>query len=128
MVAVFDTNILVDLLRKQREAPTKILIYTEIYIPTIVVGELLFGASISVKPAESRSDVMTLLNKGIILDANIGVAEAYVEVRKHLQIQGKPIPENDIWIAATAHAHGLKLVTRDQHFSNIDFLNVEFWK
>ena len=28
----------------------------------------------------------------------------------------------------TAIAYGLKLITRDQHFSNIDFLNVEFWK
>ena len=59
---------------------------------------------------------------------NLDVAQRYAEVRKHLQIKGKPIPENDIWIAATAHASGLKLITRDQHFANIEFLNVEYWK
>jgi tRNA(fMet)-specific endonuclease VapC len=128
MVAAFDTNIIVDLLRKQRDAPTKILTYTEIYIPVTVVGELLFGAAISAKPTESRADVLAFLEKGKLLEQNIMVAEAYVEVRKHLQIKGKPIPENDIWIAATAHAYGLKLITRDQHFAGIDFLNVEFWK
>lgn len=128
MVAAFDTNIIIDLLRKQREAPTKILAYTEIYLPTTVVGELLFGAAISAKPTESRADVLFFLRKGKVLDQNMMVAEAYVEVRKHLQLKGRPIPENDIWIAATAHAYGLKLITRDQHFANIDFLNVEFWK
>lgn len=128
MVAAFDTNIIVDLLRKQREAPTKILTYTEIYLPMIVVGELFFGAAISSKPAESRADVLFFLRKVKILDQNILVAEAYAEVRKHIQIKGRPIPENDIWIAATAHAYGLRLITRDQHFSHIGFLNVEFWK
>lgn len=128
MVAAFDTNIVVDLLRKQREAPTKILTYTEIYIPMTVVGELLFGAAISSKPPESRADVMSLLSKGTLLEQNMMVVEAYVDIRKHLQLKGKPIPDNDIWIAATAHAFGLKLVTRDQHFANIEFLDVEFWK
>jgi len=128
MVAAFDTNIIVDLLRKQREAPIKILIYTEIYIPMTVVAELLFGAAISAKPIESRADVMTFLGKGKLLEQNMSVIESYVEIRKHLQSKGKPIPENDIWIAASAHTYGLKLITRDQHFANIDFLDVEFWK
>jgi len=128
MVAAFDTNIVIDLLRNQREAPVKILAYSEIYLPIVVVGELLFGAAISAKPVESRADVMTFLQKGKLLEQDVMVAEAYVEVRKHLQLKGWPIPENDVWIAATAHAYGLKLVTRDQHFVHIDFLDVEFWK
>jgi len=128
MVAAFDTNIVIDLLRNQREAPVKILAYSEIYLPIVVVGELLFGAAISAKPVESRADVMTFLQKGELLEQDVMVAEAYVEVRKHLQLKGWPIPENDVWIAATAHAYGLKLVTRDQHFVHIDFLDVEFWK
>lgn len=128
MVAAFDTSIIVDLLRKQREAPAKILAYSEIYVPSTVAGELLFGAINSAKPDESRQDVILFLTKCKILDQNITVAESYAEIRKYLQNKGQPIPENDIWIAATSHAYGLRLITRDQHFSKIEFLDVEFWK
>ncbi|HEV8045487.1 MAG TPA: PIN domain-containing protein [Rubrobacter sp.] len=40
---------------------------------------------------------------------------------------GRPIPENDIWIAATALQHGLVLVTRDSHFEHVEGLRVERW-
>jgi len=40
---------------------------------------------------------------------------------------GRPIPDNDLWIAAVALQHRLILVTRDGHFSNINGLIVEFW-
>lgn len=44
---------------------------------------------------------------------------------KHLrQKQGRPMGENDLWIAATARALGATLVTRDQDFDNIDGLPV----
>ena len=128
MVVALDTNIVVDLLRKKNEAPRKILAYSELYLPITVCGELLFGAAISAKPVESRQDVIQFLEKCKLLDFDLSVAESYAEIRKHLQAKGRPIPENDVWIAATAMAYGLKLITRDQHFSNIDFLNVEFWK
>ncbi len=128
MVVVLDTNIVVDLLRKKNEAPRKILAYSELYLPMPVCGELLYGAAISAKPLESRQDVMLFLGKCKLLDFDWAVAESYAEIRKHLKAKGRPIPENDIWIAATAIAYGLKLITRDQHFANIDFLNVEFWK
>ncbi|MHB8830362.1 MAG: PIN domain-containing protein [Syntrophales bacterium] len=31
----------------------------------------------------------------------------------------KPIPTNDLWIAASAMRHGLALFTYDEHFTNI---------
>lgn len=128
MVVALDTNIVVDLLRKRNEAPHKIHAYNELYLPVTVCGELFFGAAISAKPVESKQDVMIFLAKCKLLDYDLSVAESYAEIRKHLQTKGRPIPENDVWIAATAVAYGLKLITRDQHFSNIDFLDVEFWK
>jgi len=57
----------------------------------------------------------------------MAVAEAYAEIRKHLKEKGAPIPENDLWIAATALSHGLKLVTQDRHFKNVDFIELEVW-
>jgi tRNA(fMet)-specific endonuclease VapC len=42
-------------------------------------------------------------------------------------MNGQPIPENDIWIAAIAEQHGLTLVTKDAHFNAIDHLKIEKW-
>jgi len=44
-----------------------------------------------------------------------------------LKIKGKPIPENDIWIAAIALEHELTLVTRDSHFEEVEHLKLEVW-
>jgi PIN domain-containing protein len=42
------------------------------------------------------------------------------EIRDRLRLKGRPIPENDIWIAATAVQHGLPLATRDDHFKEVE--------
>lgn len=41
--------------------------------------------------------------------------------------KGRPIPDNDIWIAALADQHQLILVSRDQHFNEVDGLQIEKW-
>lgn len=127
MVAVLDTNIIVDLLRNRGESPAKILAYTDLCIPGTVVGELLYGADISAKPAENRRDVLSFTSKCRLLEHDFSVFDAYARIRKYLKEKGRPIPENDIWIAAAALAFDMKLITKDPHFAQIDFLSFEFW-
>jgi len=38
---------------------------------------------------------------------------------------GKPIPTNDLWVAAQALEHGAVLITFDQHFHDVPGLRVE---
>lgn len=128
MVALLDSNIVVDYLRGKDDTVIKVEQYNEVYLPVIVCGELLFGASISGNPLKQEEKVKAFINRSQILFADLSVAQQYAEVRKHLQMKGRPIPENDIWIAATAHAYSLRLITRDQHFANIEFLNIELWQ
>lgn len=128
MVAVLDTNIVVDYLRDFSNTVVEVEKYDEIYLPITVCGELLFGAEISGNPSRHREKIMDFIGRTHVLLTDMPVVEKYAEIRKHLQTKGRPIPENDIWIAAAAHANGLKLVTRDRHFSQIDFLAVEFWQ
>jgi len=45
-----------------------------------------------------------------------------------LRALGKPIPENDLWIAAVAIQHGLVRVSRDEHFQNLPGLEIERWE
>ena len=128
MVAMLDTNIVVDFLRNRGDSATKMKQITEPHLPVTVCGELIFGASISGNPIKNMKQVVEFIQRSKVDIQNLSVAESYAEIRKNLQAKGRPIPENDVWIAATAMAYGLKLITRDQHFANIDFLNVEFWK
>jgi tRNA(fMet)-specific endonuclease VapC len=48
-------------------------------------------------------------------------------LNQELRVKGQPIPENDIWVAAIALQHRLTLVTRDEHFKQVDGLAVETW-
>jgi predicted nucleic acid-binding protein len=58
-----------------------------------------------------------------------GVALPAVAAGELLQLKqiGKMIPENDLWIAASALRHGLTLVIRDQHFGRCSALSLENW-
>jgi len=55
-----------------------------------------------------------------ILFCDQGTARAYGEIKHALRCKGRPIPENDLWIAAIAAQHDLTLVSRDDHFNHID--------
>jgi tRNA(fMet)-specific endonuclease VapC len=55
------------------------------------------------------------------------VAVYYGQIRASLRKRGRPIPDNDIWIAATAQHHQLTVVSRDPHFKEIEHLPLEVW-
>jgi predicted nucleic acid-binding protein len=48
----------------------------------------------------------------------------YGIVKEQLRKIGVNIPENDIWIAATAKARNCRLLTYDAHFKSVDGLSV----
>ncbi|MEM9261332.1 MAG: PIN domain-containing protein, partial [Bacteroidota bacterium] len=54
-------------------------------------------------------------------------AKIYAEIKYKLRKKGRPIPENDIWIAATAMQFDLTLITKDKHFKEIEGLKLELW-
>ena len=54
-------------------------------------------------------------------------AERYGEIKDILRSKGRPIPYNDIWIGALALQHGLTLVSRDEHFGEIEGLDLQKW-
>ncbi|MEH1767344.1 MAG: PIN domain-containing protein [Nostoc sp.] len=54
-------------------------------------------------------------------------ATSYAQTRLTLKRKGRPIPENDIWIAAQCLERGWTLATHDEHFNYVDNLIVEHW-
>ncbi|MFA0744759.1 MAG: hypothetical protein LASZOEIN_001556 [Candidatus Fervidibacter sp.] len=102
-----------------------------IFMPVIVQGELLAGIELAASEAKKeelrRLYEQVLAQATEILPVTSEVAEWYARIFAQLRRKGKPIPINDIWIAAIALAYGLILVTSDEHFQHIDGLQVEDW-
>ena len=90
------------------------------YVSTITIGELLFGAYNSGRVQENVENVRKFAATTVVLQCDTQTADWYSQVKKTLRSKGRPIPENDIWIAATALQYGLILVTRDTHFQAVE--------
>ena len=100
----------------------------EVLIPLTVYAELLVGAKKSNRPDRSLKQIEALLEAHKIVEITVEVAETYARVRADLEKRGLTIGENDLWIAATALAHGATLVTANVgEFSRIPDLVLEDW-
>ena len=62
-----------------------------------------------------------------ILPVTTQTAEVYGRIKSHLRQRGRPIPENDIWIAAVALQYDLDLAARDVHFAEVQGLRLLNW-
>ncbi len=98
-----------------------------IWISSVVLAELYFGARRSGRIAQNLANVEALIAGFILVSCDKGTAEQFAQIKQSLAVKGRPIPENDIWIAATAIQHNLTLVTRDTHFNQVDGLTIEVW-
>lgn len=96
-------------------------------VPSIVVGELYFGAYKSGRVQHNIAQLEKFLDQNEVLICASETGKYYGQIKQQLKAKGRPIPENDIWIAAIAVQHDLALVTRDAHFNIIDTLTIESW-
>jgi tRNA(fMet)-specific endonuclease VapC len=123
-ICVLDTNIVVAILNGDQTVSQYLASFPTVCLPIPVIGELTFGALNSQRPAENLSRVQKFIGSSRLLDSTVQTARVYAEVRLGLKRKARPIPENDIWIAASAVEHGLPLATRDAHFTNVDQLTL----
>jgi tRNA(fMet)-specific endonuclease VapC len=71
--------------------------------------------------------VSSFVSAIVVLPCNDATAEVYARVKQDLRAKGRPIPDNDLWIASAAIQHGLALLHRDAHFEQIEELEGETW-
>ncbi len=100
---------------------------SEIFVNIVVLGELYYGAERSERLEENLARIETVEATVAVLTCDRDTARHYGRIKSRLKEKGKPIPENDIWIAATARQYGLTVVTRDSHFAEIDDFDSEVW-
>ncbi len=123
---MLDTNIVVALFAGELSVVEKVSI-SDIYVPQIVIGELLFGAYNSAKVQVNVDHIDQFAAQADVIEIDYETLHAYGRIKAALRRKGRPLPENDIWIAAIAQRHTLTLVSRDAHFAEIDELAVEVW-
>jgi tRNA(fMet)-specific endonuclease VapC len=124
---LLDTNIVIAILAKDLAVHERLVQATSVFVPSIVLGELYYGArkSSRVESNLQTVDQFAAANRVLVCDST--TAQHYGQVKNLLRERGRPIPENDIWIAATAKQHDLTLVSRDNHFDEVDGLSLERW-
>lgn len=125
---LFDTSAVIDLFKGNPVVASKLETITTVKIPSIVLGELYFGVYRSSNPQKHINQVKQFVENCEVLAIDVNTAEVYATIKTKLKIKGKPIPENDIWIAATAIQFDLLLVAFDKHFLEIEGLKLEEWK
>ncbi len=124
---LLDTNIIVALFKNDENVRNQIAASPEVFVPAIAIGELYYGAKHSAHVEKNMNQVREFAENAIVLVCDIATAEHYGQIKNELKTKGNPLPENDVWIAAIAKQHSLTVVTRDQHFKEIDALLLEEW-
>jgi tRNA(fMet)-specific endonuclease VapC len=124
---LLDTNIIIGLFANDQAILARLSKTDHIFIPSIVLGELYFGAYKSTHTEQNVRRIEEFVTTGAVLVCDAVTAAHYGQIKKALREKGRPLPENDIWIAALARQHNLTVVSRDQHFKEIDSLPVEAW-
>lgn len=124
---LLDTNAVVFLTRSDPEIVSVLMRWDKYYVPSVVLGELFYGAFKSTRIKQNLELIEEIMLKYTVLDKNAETAREFGKLKADLRAKGRPIPDNDIWISAVALQYGLPLLTRDKHFDVVSDLQVVTW-
>ena len=123
---LLDTNVIIAFFSGEK-AVSKRFMESEVFVSSTALGELYYGARKSAHATANLARIEQLAAAVEVLSIDALTAQLYGQIRDRLRLKGRPIPENDIWIAATAIQHRLPLATRDDHFKEVDALAIQNW-
>ena len=121
---LMDTNVIVRVLNGDRELINELSKISSLCTCTVVLGELMYGAAKSAHVVQNKQNAKSFCSRYPLLGVSNIVAEFYGEIKKDLLSHGNVMPENDMWIAATALANDMTVITQDKHFEHIQNLMV----
>lgn len=124
---LLDTNIVTALFAGEASVIEHLGTADEVFLPVPALGELYYGARKSARAAANLARLDEFAASVTVNGSEPETARQYGLLKHQLRTKGRPLPENDIWIAALALEHDLTLVTRDRHFLEIDGLNHTAW-
>ena len=121
---LIDTNIYSLAMRGDEEVLTILQKAEHIGISAISIGELISGFKAGGRENKNQEELKEFLDspRVYLYAVDETTAEYYAQVLDQLKKKGRPIPTNDIWIAAVSLQRGLKLFSTDRHFENVSGL------
>ncbi len=123
-----DTNIVIEVFKGNKEIADYLYKLSEIFIPSIALGELYTGINRVSNREKHLKRLNDFLKLTTILNVDGDTSVIYGELIADLYKLGKPIPTNDVWIAATAIQYNLTLLSSDKHFEKINHLQFSYTK
>ena len=118
---LIDTSVYSNAMRGEDSVVATLRRATHIGIASISIGELLAGFKGGTNEQENRAQLAEFLDtpRVAIYGVSEDTAEFHASILDGLSNSGTPIPTNDIWIAAVALEHGLRLFSMDHHFGAV---------
>ena len=119
-----DTNAYSDFMQGLVDIVEIITVADRIYLSSTVLGELLSGFAVGKREAQNRLELTKFLcsPRVAIVSVTDRTADCYATIFANLRRKRRPIPTNDMWIAASTMEYGGILITRDSHFAHIENL------
>ena len=124
MRVLLDSNAYSNFVRDSEPVVEIVRTADEILMSAIVIGELLAGYRSGSRFENNVDALNSFLDKHdvSIVSVTPTTANYYSGIMASLRARGRPIPTNDIWIAAHAMEMDANLVSADSHFENVDGL------
>ena len=124
MRILLDSNAYSNLKRGHRRVAEIVRGAERILVPHVVIGELLFGFRNGSRPERNTRELHAFLDNPYVSIAvmSLTTADRYARIAAALRARGRPIPTNDIWIAAHTMETGADLVSFDRHFDHVEGL------
>jgi predicted nucleic acid-binding protein len=118
MRLLLDTSVYSLAMRNHTAAVSLVRAADELIVCPVTVGELFAGFARGRREAANRSVFEEFISSPRVRLASISMdtGEFYAKILNDLRASGKPVPTNDIWIAACAMENGARVATADQHF------------
>lgn len=124
---ILDTNALSAAADYEPDALEVVAGAERLAVPVIVLGEYRLGIAQSRHRADYEDWLLQWIGAVSVLEIEEDTTHHYAEIGLELKRIGKPIPTNDLWIAALCRQHGLPLLSRDRHFDAVPGLQRLRW-
>ncbi|MDM8545683.1 type II toxin-antitoxin system VapC family toxin [Candidatus Venteria ishoeyi] len=124
MKLMLDTNTYSALMKNDQAVVNIVRCVEKIFLSDIVIGELLYGFRNGNRFSQNHQQLNSFLANPFVQELVVerDTADRYSRILIALRKKGKPIPSNDLWIAAHAMQKGCELLSYDKHFSHVDGL------
>ncbi|MYA61708.1 MAG: type II toxin-antitoxin system VapC family toxin, partial [Dehalococcoidia bacterium] len=121
MRVLLDSNAYSMLMRGHEQVAELVRSAEEVLLSAVVVGELMYGFRRGSRFERNIADLRSFLDSPYVSFVGVGhvTADRYSRIAASLRAKGRPIPTNDVWIAAHVMETGADLISADRHFEHV---------